>query len=942
MEPNDEESLLRSVALQNAKSISLARDRAEDALRKQTEWLRITLGSIGDAVISTDAEGRVTFLNRVAEFLTGWPMVEAVGRPLPDIFQIVNETSGLPVENPALQALRQGIVVGLANHTILIARDGTRRPIDDSAAPMRDEEGTTHGAVLVFRDVTERKRAEEIRERIAAIVDSSDDAIISKNLEGVIQSWNAGAERLFGYSAAEAVGQSISLIIPPERSDEERTILKRMRRGERINHFETIRVAKNGRRIDLSLSVSPLRDNEGNIFGASKIARDITERKRAEDERERLLREVQLGRERLAEVFHRAPSFLAIFRGQNHVFELANERYYQLIGNREIIGKPVREAVPEAEGQDFFERLDDVFRTGKSFTSGEMRTMLRREPDRPLEERYVEFVLQTLKDPDGSVSGILVQGIDLTERKRAETALRERDERLRLFLDNATDYALIITDVQGRILEWKGGAETITGWREAEMLGTSSDILFTAEDRAAHVPENERMLAARDGRAEEKRWHLRKDGTRFFGDGVMTSLRSAAGELHGFGKILRDFTERRWAEDALRDADRRKDEFIAILAHELRNPLAPIRNGLQVMRLAGHDPDVVAQARSMMDRQLSHMVRLIDDLLDVSRISQNKMELRRTQVLLSEIVGTAVETARPLIESMGHELHVQLPTSPVLLDADFTRIAQVLSNLLTNSAKYTEAGGRIWLTAERIGNEAVISVRDTGIGIAAESLPRVFEMFSQVDRTMERSSGGLGIGLALVKGLVEMHGGTAKAESGGEGMGSTFTVRLPALETNHRQIQFAPSPSDSPAVRPKRSILVVDDNRDSARTLTTILTLLGNEVHTAHDGVEAVEAADQFRPQAILMDVGMPRMNGYEAARRIREQPWGRFMVIIALTGWGQEGDRARSMEAGCEGHLVKPVDLLELERLLDELMAQRTARVDPDASHADAAVARS
>jgi PAS domain S-box-containing protein len=650
---DDEEGRLRAVALQNAQSILLARRRAEEALRKQSELLRVTLASIGDAVITTDAEGRVTFLNAVAESLTGWPQAEAVGRPLSEVFQIVNEQSRKPVDNPALCALREGTVVGLANHTVLIARDGTERPIDDSASPIRDGSGVPLGAVLVFRDVTERRRAEEAQARLAAIVESSDDAIVSKTVDGVIRSWNAGAERLFGYAPDEVIGRSITLIIPPERLDEEHEILARIARGERVDHFETVRVTKHGRRIVISLTVSPVRDGAGRVVGASKVARDITDRKRA--------------------------------------------------------------------------------------------------------------------------------------------------------------------------------------------------------------------------------------------------------------------------EEALRDADRRKDEFIAVLAHELRNPLAPLRNGLHVIRLSAGDAHAVTQAGSMMERQLGHMVRLVDDLLDVSRISRNKMELRRARVLLADVLSSAVETARPAVESAGHDLVVSLPPAPVYLDADLTRLAQVFGNLLTNSAKYTEPGGRIWLAAERRGGEVVVSVRDTGIGIPADALPTIFDMFSQVDRAMERSTGGLGIGLALVKGLVEMHGGTVTAESAGPGKGSLFTVRLPAPEAAQQVVPA--TPAGGPARKgPKRRILVVDDNRDAAGSMATLLKLLGNEVSTAHDGVEAVQAAEQFRPEVVLMDVGMPNLNGYEATRRIREQPWGRGMMVIALTGWGQEGDKTRSQEAGCDGHLVKPVNLSDLEELLTEL----------------------
>ena len=276
-----EEERLRSVALQNSQGILLARRRADEALRTQSEWLRVTLASIGDAVISTDAEGRITFMNGVAEALTGWSQTEALGRALPEVFHIVNERTRQPVENPALLALRVGAIVGLANHTVLVARDGTERPIDDSAA-MLNETGAAVGAVLVFRDVTEQKRAEEVQAQLAAIVESSEDAIVGKTLDGIIRSWNAGAQRLFGYTAQEAIGQPITLIVPPERTDEERAILEQLRRGKRIESFDTVRVSKDGRRLDLSLTISPIRDDAGNVVGASKIARDISERKQAE------------------------------------------------------------------------------------------------------------------------------------------------------------------------------------------------------------------------------------------------------------------------------------------------------------------------------------------------------------------------------------------------------------------------------------------------------------------------------------------------------------------------------------------------------------------------------------------------------------------------------------------------------------------------------------
>ncbi|QEH35768.1 Autoinducer 2 sensor kinase/phosphatase LuxQ [Aquisphaera giovannonii] len=493
----------------------------------------------------------------------------------------------------------------------------------------------------------------------------------------------------------------------------------------------------------------------------------------------------------------------------------------------------------------------------------------------------------------------------LAEREAVEATLREQDERLRFAL------------AAGRLGSWELDLETGAlacsdicranyGRAPGEALAFD-DVL-----RAIHPEERQRV---RDAVAEAGagRRALDVEYRTVWPDGS-THWVLARGRVDGRGRmsgVSLDITERKEAEEALRDADRKKDDFIAMLAHELRNPLAPIRNGLQVMRLAGGDAHAVARARAMMERQLAHMVRLVDDLLDVSRLSRQKMELRKERVLLADAVNAAVEATRPLMEAAGHELEVSLPPGPIFLDADPTRLSQVFSNLLSNSARYTEPGGRIRLAASRRGGEVAVSVRDNGIGIPREELAGIFEMFSQVDRSLERSHGGLGIGLALVKGLVEMHGGTVAAES--EGRGSTFTVRLPLGEAAGK----APAQAVADGDHGPRRVLIADDSRDGAESLAMMLRLLGDEVRTARDGIEAVELAGEFRPEVILMDVGMPRLNGLDATRRIREQDWGRGIAIIALTGWGQDGDRDRSREAGCDGHLVKPVDLPDLERAL-------------------------
>jgi signal transduction histidine kinase len=367
-------------------------------------------------------------------------------------------------------------------------------------------------------------------------------------------------------------------------------------------------------------------------------------------------------------------------------------------------------------------------------------------------------------------------------------------------------------------------------------------------------------------------------------------------------------------------AARRKNEFLATLAHELRNPLAPIRNCLELLRGAGNDPAALAQVQSIMERQVNQMVRLVDDLLDVSRIDCNKLDLRKEKVHLAAIVQAAVETSRPLIEAKAHELTVQLPPQPILMHADAVRLTQVLSNLLNNAAKYMDRGGRIRLTAEPEGAEVVVKVKDSGIGIPTDMLSKIFDMFTQVD-SLGRSQGGLGIGLSLVKWLVEMHGGSVEARSEGPGRGSQFVMRLPALPSTTASEAQGPdcSPGKTGAAQ-RRRILVADDNEDAALMLGSMLKVMGNEVCTVYDGVEAVATAASFQPDVVFLDIRMPTLNGYDAARRIREQPWGNGMVLVAQTGWGQEEDRRRSTEAGFDYHLVKPVAAATLHELLDEL----------------------
>jgi PAS domain S-box-containing protein len=505
---------------------------------------------------------------------------------------------------------------------------------------------------------------------LASIVASSDDAIVSKTLDGLILSWNAGAARIFGYQASEVIGKPITIIIPPELQDEERRILSQVRQGERVDHFDTIRLTKDGRRIAISLTVSPVRDSAGTIVGASKVARDVS------------------------------------------------------------------------------------------------------------------------------------------ERKAAELALRESAARLRA------------------------------------------------------------------------------------------------------------------SEEALRDADRRKDEFLALLAHELRNPLAPIRYALAANRKEGRTPEQQKRAEEVIERQVTHMSRLLDDLLDVSRITRGTLELKKTPTELTLVVGSAIETARPILDSKHHTLALDLPTQAVRLDADAVRLAQVFSNLLINAAKYTDPGGRIQLRATQQGNELIVAISDNGIGIPNDMKPRLFTLFSQAQSAMGRSEGGLGVGLSLVRGLVSLHGGSVEALSDGPGKGSEFVVRIPVGVASDAPESDAATDAPVPGVGLK--ILVVDDSRDAADTCAILLELSGHHVQTAYTAQRALELAESFHPHVFLLDIGLPDLDGYQLAKKIRATPAGRAAFLIAVTGWGQEADRRRAFEAGFDHHLTKPIAAETVESLLQSLCTLR------------------
>jgi signal transduction histidine kinase/ActR/RegA family two-component response regulator len=423
---------------------------------------------------------------------------------------------------------------------------------------------------------------------------------------------------------------------------------------------------------------------------------------------------------------------------------------------------------------------------------------------------------------------------------------------------------------------------------------------------------------------------------------LVSAVHSALRSRNRQYQIRSYIAERERYAEALRSADRRKDEFLATLAHELRNPLAPMRTALEIMRVAPRNDAACEHARAVLERQMKQMTRLIDDLLDLSRISHGKLELRREQVNLRAIVESAVEITRPVFEAQRHQLTIELPAEPVYLDADATRLSQVFSNLLNNAAKYTDHGGSVVLSAGRDGDHVVVRVKDNGVGIAPEDIHRVFEMFTQVGRSIEQSRGGLGVGLALSRWLVRLHGGTIDAHSDGVAQGSEFRVRLPVVTVARRRRQAVVSKAEASTVS-RRRVLVVDDNRDFADGLAAILRLAGNEVCVTYDGLEAVGAAGMWRPDIVLLDIGLPLLNGYDTARRIRDTLGKRTPLLVAITGWGQEEDRRRSRAAGFDHHLVKPIDPAELAGFLATALSARETNLESrNAPQAAAPEARS
>ena len=649
------------------------------------------------------------------------------------------------------------------------------------------------------------------------------------------------------------------------------------------------------------------------------MVREIAERTWAAVEQARSEAKLLASRVQLTQVLALMPSFSAILRGPCHVFELANQAYYDLMQRGpEILGLPCVEALPEIANQEFPALLDKVYQTGENFEAKGMRVFVRRGAENRLAEIFVDFVYLPLREADGQVSGIFLHGVDRTEQVRSEQALRRSQQELQTLADNIPD-VLSRFDRRLRFVFINAAGEKATGLRKEDFLGKTNNQIGFSEINC-QLWEGATREVFDSGIEKNIEFEFEgPQGIRHYASRLVPEF-NADGHVEFVLKVTSDVTQRNHFERTLSDQDRRKDEFLATLAHELRNPLAPIRTGLQLLKLspkADDDNDITARTLSMMERQLGQLVRLIDDLLDVSRIISGKIVLKRERISFQDIAAVALEASQPMIDAAHHVLTTDWPDEPVWLDADPARIAQIFSNLLTNSAKYTRAGGHIRFSAVLRGQSVVISVQDTGMGIPADMLGSVFDMFTQVNRTLDRAQGGLGIGLSLVKTLVGMHDGVIEVTSSGIDQGSTFTVIFPIASSPVCEMQTAPSQPARAAKPACHRIMVVDDNVDAAESLVMLLDLSGHDACAAFCGQEALDVAMTFRPEVVFLDIGLPGMDGYEVARQLLAAPDTASAKLIALTGWGSEQDIQKSKKAGFHAHLTKPVDPETIEALL-------------------------
>jgi PAS domain S-box-containing protein len=805
--------------------LSSAIRRAEGHERALRRRFQATVMSIGDAVIATDAAGQVAFMNGVAEGLTGWSFDEAQGKPLDQVFVVISENNRTPAPTLVNKVLESGRTQSLGDNMILIARDGGERPIDDSAAPIKNDQGETTGVVLVFHDITDRMESEKETRRLTArlasqarvfdtALSNAADFIYTFDLHGRFTYINHALLDLLRKDADEAIGKNFfELEYPPALAERlQRQIQQAINSKDRVSD-ETPLTSAIGTRFYEYIFV-PVIGPDGEVEAVAGSTRDVTERKEVEDATRRRAGQLQ----RLAEIATRINGAHDV----KSVIGVVTEEVRSLIGARESATSTIL-TPHQAHPLNFVSTAQcrSYERTSHEIDGGELYKALE----------------------------AATQPVCLTQSDLANDPRWRKLEKVALALPTSNGWLGV---------PLVGRAGTSIGLIQ---LADKNDGEFTADDVAIAV------------------------------------------QLSRLAAIA---IENAMLYDDLRQNDQRKDEFLAMLAHELRNPLAAIGNAVNVTKQTGLK-EHVDWSIDVITRQMNHLTRLIDDLLDVSRINRGKIELRKVIVDATPILDSAIATVRPLADERKHTIDVSIERGALWVNVDPTRLEQVVVNLLNNAAKYSENGGHIVLSATLDGGVVTIVVRDRGVGIPPERLPGMFELFAQGDRSLARSEGGLGIGLTVVKKLVEMHGGSVVAKSKGVGQGSEFTIRLPVA--TRPSVPSANLPAQADRTDNKARILVVDDNVDTAQGMVRLLSLIGHETAIAHDGNQALQVAREFRPEFVLLDIGLPGMDGYQVAARMRQEECCKNSVIVAVSGYGRDEDRKRSTEFGFDHHFSKPLD---------------------------------
>jgi PAS domain S-box-containing protein len=780
-------------------------------------------------------------------------------------------------------------------------------------------------ARLYEMELAEAVRARDLSQiallRLAAIVESSDDAIVSKDLNGIINTWNKGAERILGFTAEEVIGRPVTILIPPDRYAEETEILNRIRKGQRIEHFETLRRRKDGTLINVSLTVSPIKNERGEVIGASKIARDITRSKEAQEQLRRALEFDQTVMLSMGEGLYTVDS-----EGQATFMNPAAER---MLGwtTDEILGRRIHDVIHHTrpDGTPFpAEECAglQVLRDGK--TVSEHQDSFIRKDGTFFDVVYSSSPLRS----EDWISGLVVVFRDITERKRAEEEIRFQARLL-----DAVDQAVIATDLRGTVIFWNAFAEKLYGWPAAEAMG--SDILDLAPSPALREKAVEILERLKVGESWAGEFEMqRRDGTFFPAQVNDSPILNDKGELIGIVGVSADNTERRRAEQEREDlllrerearaeaesANRLKDEFLATLSHELRNPLNVVIGYSEILRRSDEtqSPAFVAKAAEAIRRNAMAQAQLVSDLLDLSRLQMGKLSLDRKPISLSRVIKEAVETVSAEVKAKAITLSVNLDTEVMVVEGDSVRLGQIAWNLLNNAVKFTPANGQIKITLGQEGNEARLIVEDSGQGISPEFLPHVFEMFRQADGSSSRRQGGMGIGLALVKQLVGLHDGRVEVYSAGTDRGASFTVWIPLYIPGSEGLQS--EKVGATGALSAKFILIVDDSSESTEMLGKLLELEGAFVDSAKSGAEALSIAQQKRFDLVISDISMPEMDGYQLLRELRQLPEMESVPAIALTGYGRTADIERAHTEGFAEHLTKPIDIDQLLQIVKRL----------------------